>query len=126
MNGGDYERHLRRMGRVYSRKFERMRGQLARELPELFDPVPTDAGLHIFARWKKSAGQYEAFRRECRAVGVSWSDGTAYYAENGIASACFGFAHVNEREIDEGIARMKQAADRVLAEQGRPFPHARA
>lgn len=116
MNGGDYERHLRRMGRVYSRKFELLRGELARKLPELFDPAPADAGLHLFARWRRSAGEYETFRRECRNEGVLWSDGTGYYVEKPAPSACIGFAHVSEEEIVEGIARMRAAADRMFTE----------
>lgn len=116
MNGGDYERHLRRMGRVYSRKFELIRGELTRHMAEWFELAPTDAGLHLFARWKRTAEQYETFRRACESEGVSWSDGTGYYAANSTPSACFGFAHTSESDIVAGIARMKETANRLFAD----------
>ncbi|PYI52069.1 PLP-dependent aminotransferase family protein [Paenibacillus flagellatus] len=112
MNGGEYERHLRRLGRVYSRKFELLRGLLASELAGAFAPVPSDAGLHVFARWRGSAESYGAFRRDCFDAGVAWSDGSRYYAERPVASACFGFAHLSEADIAEGVRRMREAWER--------------
>ncbi|MBD2860821.1 MocR-like pyridoxine biosynthesis transcription factor PdxR [Paenibacillus oceani] len=121
MNGGEYERHLRRMGRLYSRKFELLQSLLTdtEELAELFEPVASDAGLHLFALWKRSADEYDRFRQFCYDSGVTWTDGTGYYLERPVPSACFGFAHLEETEIKEGISRM--AAARTARFSGEEF-----
>lgn len=114
MNDGEYERHLRRMGRIYSRKFELVRTQLEEQLEPLFELSPTDANLHLYARWRRTAGEYEDFRQTCADAGVTWTDGSGYVAAGGPPSACFGFAHLSESEIVRGIALMKGTADRLF------------
>jgi GntR family transcriptional regulator/MocR family aminotransferase len=113
MNNGQYERHLRRMKRVYARKHKVLWAALTEQLGELFDWVETDAGLHIFGKWKKSQEQYQAFREGCLAAGVRFPDATSYYARpQDSSAACFGFPMLEEEALVAGV----QVMARVWAE----------
>ncbi|WP_245590505.1 PLP-dependent aminotransferase family protein [Aneurinibacillus terranovensis] len=59
MNSGLYQRHLRRVRRVYSQKYEVMRHTMKEKLPHLFELVDSDAGLHIFARLREGIEKIE-------------------------------------------------------------------
>jgi GntR family transcriptional regulator/MocR family aminotransferase len=61
MNSGQYERHLRRMNRLYSRKFKLLFQLLTEQLSDFFDWIENDAGLHIFGWWKKNKQSYTSF-----------------------------------------------------------------
>jgi GntR family transcriptional regulator / MocR family aminotransferase len=111
MASGGYERHLRRMGRLYSRRFELFRRLLDSWLGRLFEVVPSDAGLHVFARWREDDASYERYRERCRQAGVMWGDGRSYFYENAFTSACFIFSHLSEARIMEGLERMKAVAE---------------
>jgi GntR family transcriptional regulator/MocR family aminotransferase len=112
MNTGQYERHLRRMKRIYSRRYERMYAEMCNMLADLFEFVPSDAGLHLFAWWKRSFKEWEYYKEACRQAGVVWTDGDVYYTEQEQrASACFGFSHLQEDKIQAGIEMMREVWD---------------
>ncbi|WP_051318437.1 PLP-dependent aminotransferase family protein [Cohnella thermotolerans] len=114
MTDGGYDRHLRRMRRIFQRLQAKLRQGLAEELGDLFDVVPSDAGLLLFAYWKKTPNDYDRLALRCRELGVWWGDGRRYAVEGGEGSdrrsALFGFAHMNEAEVEEGLARIRRAA----------------
>ncbi|WKL01956.1 hypothetical protein Q0F98_37245 [Paenibacillus amylolyticus] len=62
MTSGQYERHLRRMNRLYSRKFHLLLKLLNKKLSTWFDWVENEAGLHVFGWWRGNVTTYEAFR----------------------------------------------------------------
>lgn len=109
MSGGMYELHLRRMKRIYGRRFALLGGLLREKLADRFEVVPSDAGLHLFAWWTGAPEAYGRFREACRRAGVEWSDGGADMEAGHRPFACFGFAHLPEERIREGIGRMAQA-----------------
>jgi GntR family transcriptional regulator/MocR family aminotransferase len=112
MNSGQYERHLRRMKRIYSRRYEGMFAEMTRRLSDLFEHIPSDAGLHMFVWWKGSNDTWSRFKASCRDAGIIWSDGDPNYAEHKQRpSACFGFSHLEEPEILKGIDMMRTIAD---------------
>jgi GntR family transcriptional regulator/MocR family aminotransferase len=112
MNSGQYERHLRRMKRIYSRRYEGMFAEMTRKLGDLFELIPTDAGLHMFVWWKGSDDKWSQFQAACRGAGIIWSDGDPNYAEHQQRpSACFGFSHLEEPEMRKGIDIMRHIAD---------------
>jgi GntR family transcriptional regulator/MocR family aminotransferase len=114
MNSGQYERHLRRMKRIYSRKYDRMFAEMTRTLGDLFEFIPSDAGLHMFAWWKGSNEQWKQFKTTCRDAGIIWSDGDPNYAEHKQRpSACFGFSHLEELEMLKGVEVMRKIADSI-------------
>jgi GntR family transcriptional regulator/MocR family aminotransferase len=77
MASGEYERHLRRMKRVYGRKFALLTQLLQAELGGLFRWVEGDAGLHVFGWWRGDEASYFSFRERCRRLGVGWSEASA-------------------------------------------------
>lgn len=102
MNSGLYERHLRRMRRIYSRKFLLLREEL-RRLDAPIRWIDGDAGLHIFGWWTGTLSQYEAYEHACREAGVEW---VRSRTQPGTISICLGFAHLSEEEISFGLDTM--------------------
>jgi GntR family transcriptional regulator/MocR family aminotransferase len=114
MADGGFDRHLRRSRRTFHRLQERLKRGLEGPLRELFEVAPADAGLFLFARWRGGRGDYERLVRKCRERGVRWGDGRPYYAGEDAEqapSALFGFAHLDEEQIAEGLARIRRAAE---------------
>jgi GntR family transcriptional regulator/MocR family aminotransferase len=110
MNSGAYERHLRRMKRVYSRKYEVLMEGLGGQLAHDFETSPQDAGLHVYARWLGLPDSYAALRAACAERGVTWGD--ASYEEGGstVSAAVFGFSGLEEEEIRQGLRIIEAAA----------------
>ncbi|RUS44656.1 PLP-dependent aminotransferase family protein [Cohnella sp. AR92] len=109
---GGYDRHLRRMRRVFHKLQERLRLGLGERLAELFEIVPSDAGLTLFAYWRGNEESYKLLQEKSKQLGAVWQDGKKYAMADGKRrpSALFGFAHLDEKEIDLGIARIGAAA----------------
>jgi len=118
MSAGGYDRHMRKMRRILGKLENRLRENLERRLSGLFAAVPSDAGLHVYTKWRRSPEEYEMLTEECGRRGVAWKDGTIYEVREAAGSpnastcpsAIFGFAHLNEKQIEEGIDRIAQAA----------------
>ncbi|GIQ67370.1 PLP-dependent aminotransferase family protein [Xylanibacillus composti] len=114
LNEGSYEKHLRRMKRIYARRRELLRMELNDRLSQRFKLFPADAGLHLFARWNGNADEYKRVLAACRQAGVEWTDGAAYYVTAGHPpAACFGFAHLHEEQISRGVQRIQQVLNRM-------------
>lgn len=118
---GQYERHLRRMKRIYSRKFALLTQLVNRELSHLFQWTDSDAGLHLFGWWKGTGEGYRAYRKACLKLGVRWSEAVSASGTNSGAffeSTRFGiylnFPHLSEEEMIQGIRLMKQAGEDSL------------
>ncbi|CAH0118447.1 MULTISPECIES: PLP-dependent aminotransferase family protein [unclassified Paenibacillus] len=109
MKSGHYERHLRRMKRIYGRKYAVLYKALQEMAADLFDIVPCDAGLHIYGVWRHSAEAYERWGSLAEAKGVIWSDGRRYQLEGGHPAACFGFAHLVDEQLERGVRIMAEA-----------------
>jgi GntR family transcriptional regulator / MocR family aminotransferase len=106
MLSGQYERHLRRMKRIYSRRFHTMSTLLEERLSDRFRVADSDAGLHLYAWWLGTSEEYERYRAECRRQGIVWSDASHCFAEEAGPSAMFGFTRLDETQLAEAIERM--------------------
>ncbi|MFE4713513.1 PLP-dependent aminotransferase family protein [Paenibacillus sp. NPDC056722] len=113
MNTGGYRRHLRRMTRIYGERGRAFRALLSSQLGGLFEPLPGDAGLHVYARWLGSAEAFEAFRAAALRRGAGFRDAGLYRVARGDPAACFYFSHLDLPSIKEGMRRLKQAWDDV-------------
>ncbi|MDQ0919917.1 PLP-dependent aminotransferase family protein [Paenibacillus sp. V4I5] len=111
MVSGGYERHLRRMRRVYASKFLLLQELLQEELSTLFEWVESDSGLHLFGWWRGDPRSYASYAAACREAGVSWSDAATYGLPPERAGAIFGFAHLTEEEIRCGVALLRHVND---------------
>ncbi|UMV47590.1 PLP-dependent aminotransferase family protein [Paenibacillus macerans] len=109
MRTGGYDRHLRRMRRYYGAKQEVFRTRLESELGGLFRLQPADAGLLMYALWRKSPEEYRAFQAAATRRGVLFRDAAIYRLTPGEPAACFCFAHLDEEALLEGVNRMKAA-----------------
>jgi GntR family transcriptional regulator/MocR family aminotransferase len=106
MSSGQYERHLRRMKRHYSRKHTFIRKLLETQLHEAFDIIPSDAGLHLFGWWKHSRSRYNEYKYACEQAGVRWSDAGDEEPIPEQVGMCFGFSHLEEEAMEQGITTM--------------------
>ncbi|MFC5469519.1 PLP-dependent aminotransferase family protein [Cohnella suwonensis] len=120
MSGGGYDRYMRRMRRTFGKLERKLRTGIEEKLGRMFEVVPSDAGLHLYAKWKLDEDRYDKLVEECAKRGVAWKDGAAYgYApdtEGAPApgrSAVFGFAHLNEESIGRGVLEIRDAATRL-------------
>ncbi|XID95721.1 PLP-dependent aminotransferase family protein [Paenibacillaceae bacterium WGS1546] len=119
MNSGGYDRHVRKTRRALGKLEGKLRDSLERQLEGLFAAFPSDAGLHVYATWEGGAEAYGKLVRECEKLGVRWRDGAAY--ENRGEEACdprkpsalFGFAHLDAERIEDGMARIRRAAENL-------------
>ncbi|MFC5447370.1 MocR-like pyridoxine biosynthesis transcription factor PdxR [Paenibacillus aestuarii] len=112
MASGGYERHLRRMRRVYASKFLLLQALLQEHLSTLFEWVDSDAGLHLFGWWRGDPRTYDRYAAACNEAGVEWSDAGGYDLPPGRAGGCFGFAHLTEDEMRRGVEVMRQVRER--------------
>ncbi|WP_340394582.1 PLP-dependent aminotransferase family protein [Paenibacillus sp. FSL E2-0177] len=113
MNTGGYGRHLRRMTRIYGDRGRILRTLLSERLKELFELLPGDAGLHVYARWLRSSEEFVAFRAAALRRGTDFRDAALYQLSPGAPAACFSFAHLNAVELEEGITSLHLAWEDV-------------
>ncbi|MGG4483211.1 PLP-dependent aminotransferase family protein [Paenibacillus xylanilyticus] len=109
MTSGQYERHLRRMNRLYSRKFHMLLKLLNQQLSTWFDWVENEAGLHVFGWWRGTASAYEAFRSSARSEGVRYSEVSSSTSDGIKVGIYLSFAHLSDAQIQEGVARLQKA-----------------
>ncbi|NDI36536.1 PLP-dependent aminotransferase family protein [Chengkuizengella sediminis] len=106
INQGLYERHLRKMTRIYQSKHLTCLNMLKSKLSHLFSFNESDAGLHIFGKWLLSDIKYDVLKQKCGEKGVFWTDSTCMGLgnhSNKQHTACFGFSHLSTEDIKTGI-----------------------
>lgn len=119
MNSGHYERHLRRMKRVYGRKFKLLRALLTDRLSSWFQWIESDAGLSLFGWWRGPSEQYIRFRALCLEAGILWPDTSVRDAASGSIryGASFYFARLSEEELTHGVNQMRAIGLAMEAEE---------
>lgn len=118
LNGGGYERHLRRMRRRYMRLSERLETLLRERVGRAFRVYPNDAGLHVYAEWRGSAASFARFAAACVRLRVRPADLRGHFLANAKPAAAFGFAHLEEDEMEEGVRRLAAAAEEAAPLDG--------
>ncbi|MFB9330259.1 PLP-dependent aminotransferase family protein [Paenibacillus aurantiacus] len=138
ITSGAYDRHIRRIRRVSGRRLHRLRREMSKRLSRWFTFVDTDAGLHLFAYWLGRPEDYDRLKEACGEQGIGWTDGSRYWVEHmlkGVSDwpdaaggvddrsegpdtrcALFGFAHLGEELIVEGVAGIEAAAIALFGE----------
>ncbi|WP_438347171.1 PLP-dependent aminotransferase family protein [Paenibacillus sp. FA6] len=106
---GHYKRHLRRMTRIYRMRHDRLCSLMSDHMSDIFCLIKGDAGLHIYANWQRSAEEYEAFKVAAKSRNVEFRDASAYRIIPGPLAACFGFAHLDDEQMVEGVNRLATA-----------------
>ncbi|MNC54216.1 hypothetical protein D3C75_1036900 [compost metagenome] len=98
------------MNRLYSRKFHLLIQLLNEELAGWFDWVDNDAGLHVFGWWRGDAAAFDSFRAAARLAAVKYSEVSSSTAQGMKYGIYLSFAHLSDIELQEGVARLKNAA----------------
>ncbi|MBE9915986.1 PLP-dependent aminotransferase family protein [Paenibacillus donghaensis] len=109
MAKGSYMRHLRRLTRLYGARHRHLCARMQEFAGDLFELMPSDAGLHVYASWRKSPAEYEAFAEAAKRRGVYFRNAGVYWLDEGPPAACFSFAHLTEEQIDRGVAGLASA-----------------
>jgi GntR family transcriptional regulator/MocR family aminotransferase len=113
MNSGQYDRHLRRLKRLYRRRAELMQHMLHVHLSHVLVAESAQAGLHIYAVWQRNEWQFEAFLQACTVEGVYVVDARRYGINAVQPAVCLGYAHLSEDYIEEGMRRLLLAWESV-------------
>jgi GntR family transcriptional regulator / MocR family aminotransferase len=110
---GHFERHLRRMRRLYQVRRETLLQALREHLGDLVTPGGDGAGLHLIA-WLPPEWDARALSREASRLGVAALPLDPYYQGNvGRSGLMLGFAALDPERIEEGIRRLARAVQRV-------------
>lgn len=115
MEQGYYDRHLRRIRRLYKERALVLRSLLQQNLSHLLDVHPLQAGLHLFVDWLGDPLLFEPFIKECRLLNVFITSATYMYSHDAKLALCLGFAHLTLEEIEEGVNRLVTAYSNVTA-----------
>lgn len=107
---GHFERHVRRMRKLYGRRRAILREALRRQFGARVTISGDDSGMHLYATFKLDLSENEAYRRAL-AAGVRLER-----VPHAVGAPCnrsvpfvFGFAGLADRSIREGITRLASA-----------------
>ncbi len=103
LSRGEFDHHLRRMRPIYRRRRDVLLRSLARHLPEL-RPAGASAGLHVLA-WLPDGLAEAAVIDASAALGVAVYGLSPYRMSewDGPAALLFGYSHLTESAIEEGV-----------------------
>jgi GntR family transcriptional regulator/MocR family aminotransferase len=112
---GQFEAHLRRMRRVYRGRRAALLEALARELPDLAEPGPSEAGLYLRVVLAPGLSD-EAVAERALALGVAVYPARPYFSRPPVRPGLIlGYAALDEDGIAEGIRRLRRAIEAELA-----------
>ena len=117
---GHFERHLRRMRRLYAARRDALLAALEEHLGGLASPGGDGAGLHLIA-WLPAGCDAHALAARAARLGVATTPVGPYFADGaGRSGLMLGFAALDEDTIAEGVRRLACAADHGGAGFRRP------
>ena len=106
MRNSGYEKHLRRMNRIYGKKHDLFHALFKEHLPEAFHWNPSRAGLHNFGWWRRKAGELKRFQELCIAQSVLWTNPASYFNGASQPAAFFGYSHLSENQTRTAVKKM--------------------
>lgn len=112
ISSGLYDRHIRRMKRVYRRKAQLLVEQLSTKLGDALELYPIKSGLHLFAKWKGTEEELVSFLHNSRALGIYAVDASGFYLGKAELTLCFGFAHLTEEQMVYAVDMMQKVLPR--------------
>jgi GntR family transcriptional regulator/MocR family aminotransferase len=105
---GHMARHVRRMRAIYATRLGLLLTCLRRDFGRWLEPIPSAAGLHV-AALAKSALDCEAIAERARELDVGvYPLGPYYSAGRARQGLLFGYGAIEEREIAEGLSRLRR------------------
>jgi len=109
---GEFDRHLRRMRPIYRRRRDTLLASLQERLPDL-EPAGIAAGLHLIT-WLPADLDEGRVVDAASEAGLNIA-GLAQYRVGGPGRGglIFGYSNLDERRIEQGIALLTEAVDRL-------------
>jgi GntR family transcriptional regulator / MocR family aminotransferase len=105
---GHMARHVRRMRQVYGARLKTLLTCLRNDFSRWLQPIPSVAGLHV-AAFARSSADMEAIAEQARELDVGVYPLRHYYfsgrARHGLV---FGYGAIEERDIVEGLSRLRR------------------
>ena len=102
-------RHVRKTREVYGARLRALLSCLRNDFSRWLEPIPSIAGLHVSA-FAKAAVDMDAIAERARELDVGVYPLRPYYlrgrARPGLA---FGYGAIEERDIIEGLSRLRRA-----------------
>lgn len=105
---GHFERHLRRLRKVYGRRRKLLVGELKKHLPDVVHYSTEEAGLHVMLYLEPRFDE-KTIIRKAALVGIGVYPGAPYHVGRPPRpSILLGFSGLAKEEIAEGIFRLGQ------------------
>jgi len=112
IDDGELQRHVARARRVYAARRDILANALRRTLGDDVEFTVPSGGMALWARFRASGADVDAWARRCVEHGVSWYPGRRYAFDGGSKPyARFSFAALDERELPEAVKRMARARE---------------
>lgn len=105
---GHFQRHLRRVRRVYSQRQRRLIKAVEEELDGLLHVDPDETGMHLVG-WLRSGMVAEDVCRRAVKEGLELLPLSSYRAEAGPEGVLLGFSEVGEPSLLRGVRLLRKA-----------------
>jgi len=113
MRSGEIKRHMRRMTKVYRERRDFFKELLENELQEWIEFDAPEGGLAFWCRFK-SYMELSELIREANANHVVFENASNFSVEEKDVQAIrLGFGSLNNKEMTEGIARLRKAIENI-------------
>ncbi|MFE8701978.1 PLP-dependent aminotransferase family protein [Cytobacillus sp. FJAT-54145] len=112
---GSYEKHIRKMNRIYSNKYQLFKNLFNQYLPTAFDWIESESGLHLFGWWRFTEGKYQQFIKRCNEREVFWVNVvTGFSHKPPRPCGIFGFSHLTEDQMIVAISTMGEVFNDIM------------
>jgi len=109
---GHLARHVRKMRQVYGARHQTLLGCLKRDFHGWLEPIPSAVGLHLAALSKTSL-DVDALVDRARHEGIGiYSLREFYFGRTVRPGLVFGYGAIDERDIAEGLLRVRRLLPR--------------
>lgn len=109
LDGGGLARHLRAARKEYGARHLRLQRALLRHLAGIMTAIPSEAGLHLTARFDDARVDARKVARIARAMEVGVMPLTLFAAARIPAGLALGYGGIEVSRIDEGVRRLARA-----------------
>lgn len=115
MRSGSYERHIRRMRRLYRARRDGLVSALSDVFGEKVTVGVRHGGLNVLVKFDTGLNDLEIIR-SAREIGVGLRSASRYYSEQPVVPTfLMGFGAMREDKIREGVVRLGQALQEARA-----------
>lgn len=109
MKSGDFERHIRRMKKVYQAKHQTLMKSLKEFFNDQIEVIGERSGLHVLMKVKGRSEQQLIAQAMHHQVKVYSLSKFSYSSVTDCAMIMLGFGKLSEEEIAEGVRRLHKA-----------------